>query len=37
MLYYDRFDVSEGTDINKKKCIKWIGYLSLLFFFRLGL
>ena len=34
MLYYDRVDASEGIDINKKKCIKRVRYLSLLVFFR---
>ena len=32
MLHYDKGGVSEGTNINKKKCIKRMGFLSLLFF-----
>ena len=29
MLYYDRTDVSEGTDVNYDKGIKRVWYLSL--------
>ena len=34
MLYYDRIDDSDGIDIDKKKCIKTVPYLSLLVLFR---
>ena len=33
MLHDDRVGVSEWTKINKKKCIKRMWFLSLLFFF----
>ena len=34
MLYFDRIDVSDGSDVNNaSKCIKRVSYLSILVLF----